>query len=244
MERSRSDLTPARRSVVLSAEELQVEDDILNEFESLELQSKQEQGQIQLQQQKDKASISLSLSQPPTPQPVEKSNALSLDNHQEGSSAPTCWQAQKLKPTTSKQASIFIASGRAGSYSSQMILEGIHQDSVPDCWETHQLKPASAQASLFVTNQEERATPQSGHMMLENITKADSFGIHSNSTALVEDERQLSEDDTVLFHHRISQILNWFRSVFSEINGNGYVTLKDLKLASKEYKASPSLLTL
>ena len=112
--------------------------------------------------------------------------------------------------------------------------DNIHQDSIVSL-EAQKLRPASKQASIFISS--EVVPPKSSHITLESMPKVDSIGIHSNSTALVEDERQShNEDDRVLFHHSISQILNWFKSVFSQINSSEKVTLKVLKLAAREYE--------
>ncbi len=188
MEGTKSQLLTVKTAVP-SADELEVEDNILKEFESQLLQQKQEEHQ-----------------QSRTP---SQSPASSLGRTVEG-----CGE----------------------------LCANNHQDSVvTECWEAHkQLKPTSRTASLFITSGDELATPQS-HMMLENITKADSIGIHSNSTALVDDERQSFEDDTVVLHRGISQILNWFKSVLSHINCNGVVTLKDMKVAAREYEVRITL---
>lgn len=267
MESRKSRLLTVRSAVVISADELEEEDKILRQFGSQEMQQQQEKC-VELDSMELRLVPSLSPAcsfdrrideSHASKKHQEKYDEYCIDPRSVPSISPASSIGQNMERNSTKPIS---KRPQEKSVELDSILPSISpalsvghsaerttpKNTIERCqdadWEPHKLKPTSRMASIFIANSDESTSPRSSRMMLDHMPKADSVGIHSISTAVVEDERHSFEDDTALQHRGISQILNWFKSVLGQINRTGVVTLKDIKLAAREYEVREIFFTM
>ena len=104
-----------------------------------------------------------------------------------------------------------------------------HEDSATESIQGTSLKaPDGKTASIFIAPAE--TNTQNHRVRLGDLNKTGHLALHSISTTLAEDEGRGS----TLFGEGISQILEWFRTLLTQVSKKGKVTVRDMKQAAKD----------
>lgn len=99
-----------------------------------------------------------------------------------------------------------------------------HEDSAT---ESIQRTPSNSAKIFMVETEPDCMNPR---VKIKDIANT----LQSTSTALAEEEARSCA--SVACGEGISQILDWFKSTFTEVSKNGKVTLRDMKQAAKTYE--------
>lgn len=92
-------------------------------------------------------------------------------------------------------------------------------------------------ASIFIVEGE--TTAQSHRVKLRELTKTDCLALHSTSTTLAEDDCEGQGSSIfggIAGSDSVTQILDWFKSLLTQVSKNGIVTLKDMKQTARDYE--------
>ena len=132
----------------------------------------------------------------------------------------------------------------AVSVDQDLVTNGIANSKVSLCQQENgkimELNSGPTVVAVNISNENGRIGNHQHHIMLKDLAKTDDLALFSVSTTLAEEEGRLygsGEDKTTppsIYHDDVSRVLEWFRSVFSELGRHDRVTLKDMKRAVRE----------